>query len=154
QKMPVARSFIVEGEPLTGVTDGDDPGLEPAEARRPWRPGGARSRWRRVGRPQRLQAERVLDVRQQQLLMLLLVVQPELDRRRGGGRPLARQPAFHGRVDATAVVLNFGQRGPRELPAARPFEPRPHALVVRVEEKPVAFVDGAIAGREGPEQEG
>ena len=97
-------------EPGPGMPDRPQPGrvVLPRGRGRVGRPPPAR---RRVLRPERVQPERVLQVRQQQLLVLLLVVQPEFDERGESreGRVVGRfEQRERPLIDSAAVGIHLG----------------------------------------------
>jgi hypothetical protein len=125
-----------------------DPGvvLVPAKRRREGRGTG---RPRQVRRPHRVHPERVLDVRDEQLLVLLLVVQPELDERVRGVLRVVGDPPHepaHARVDVRTVGIDLRDRRARDEPALRTAVPLAGLHVVRVEQERVARVERHVPG--------
>src|SRR4051812_22730035 len=87
---------------------------QPAHPRRMTCPGQRRrwSRiltwwWRAVRRLQGIEAESVLEVRQQQFLVLLLVVQSQFDNVHRGGLIGTGQPVQNAFIDGPAIVVNL-----------------------------------------------
>ena len=60
-----------------------------------------------VGRPERVEAEGVLEIGQQQFLVLLLVVQPQLDNSGPSAVSGPAEPVQHTVIDGSAIGVDF-----------------------------------------------
>ncbi|CAM8770751.1 hypothetical protein NCM_01976 [Burkholderia pseudomallei] len=160
QHRPVARPFVVEREAAPVVADLDD-------ADRPRQPAHRAVRTPRVGRgrrivaavrgQQRIERERMQDVRQDQFLVLLLVMQAERDlrldrdqRRQIGGAQQLEQRV----VDVTPIAPHVILRRPRQHSALRPRMPRAERFVIRIEEIRIARIEQPVAARMPREDHG
>ena len=144
----MARGLVVEVKPLGAVAQVHQAALAVDPLGRPRTRAAPAAFVRELGLQigvgggfQRVAAEAVQQVHQQQLLVLLLVLQPQLQQLRiqcvpalleGGGDPLA--PAQH-----------LGDGGSGEQPPLGPRLPLPHRLVVAVEQVAPAAVRRLIA---------
>ena len=154
---PVARPLVVEGEGAPGGRAlggayGDQAGVQRNEAQRI----GARARHvtrRPVRGPHRVLKERVLDVREQELLVLHLVVQSELDAVDDLGAARSFERGAHALVDRSPVVQDFGHRGAREHAAPVARMTVAHGVVIRVEEEREAGVIRRRLRKKGREHE-
>lgn len=154
QQRVMGRAFIVEGEAVAVVADAGHATrvLGPAGRRGGRQGGGAVGR---VGRPERVGVQQVLDVGEDQFLVLLLVVEPQFQQgveSRVAG--LAGDQRVHGFVHMLAVAQYLGQVRAREQAALRPRMARADGVVVGVEQHAVAGMEGAIARRMAAQQEG
>ena len=86
-----------------------------------------------IGRAQRIRAQGVLEVGDDQLLMLLFVVQPQFDPRPHGFVATPKQ-RHHRRVHVLAVGVHLLDGRPRQRPAPGAWERLADAVVVGVEE--------------------
>ena len=95
--------------PVVADLDRVRPGCSIHPARGAPPPGSAPGSSRRVGGPERVARQDVLDVHQQQLLVLLLVVEAQLDQVRAvAGSSAVAEQRGHGPVDVAAVVGHLG----------------------------------------------
>jgi hypothetical protein len=97
----------------------------------------------------------MLDVGEDELLVLLLVVEAQLDAGESFGTAvrLVEEPV-HALVDRVAEGADLVQGGARQGAAAGARLPRPHRLVVGVEEVRVTLVHHAVAGHVPRQHEG
>ena len=151
---------ITEGVPVHDGcrrlrTDLHQPALEPAPPRFGRLPGVGKGGCG-VHRPQRIVAQRHLEVGDQQFLVLLLVMQAEHGPLQDllGVRTRIRQQPGHGGIDGRPVVEDLGHRRPRQIPAPGPGILLADGVVVAVEQVLVAIVRRAVSGQEGPQKEG
>src|SRR5690606_14330660 len=143
----MARTFVVVRETIARESDLDDAAGEINESDR------IRLDWRLFLRPpirgsKRVHSERVLDVRQDQLLMLLLVMEAHLDERASllhlRGRLAMLEKTRDRLVDVPAIGAHLIDGGPRQSAPPSSLELRAEALVVGIEEAPVAGVKRLI----------
>src|SRR5262249_22454336 len=86
---------------------------------------------------ERVLRERVLDVREDQLLVLLLMVEADLDDLRDLGVPALpelTERARELRVDVRAIAIDLLDRGPGEEPSPGTAVAVAHGVVIRVEQ--------------------
>src|SRR5262249_53923594 len=144
---PMPRRLVVEAETGPCVADDGRGGvaLEPLERSDRF---GEVDRSRLIHRAQRIRAERMLDVGQDELLMLLLVLQAELDRRLEIWlERRALEQLAHVLVDVGAIGVYFGETGARQQAARVTRVLRADRVVIRIEETPEVRLEGAIAAR-------
>jgi len=115
--------------------------------------------WQRglVDRVERIDAEIVLDVGDQQLLVLLLMVQSQLGARgnyRPVGRGAVRNECHHRRVDVGPIGHHLGDRRPRQQATPGPRIDLSDLLIVRVEEELECLAERLVAGGERLQHEG
>jgi len=84
---------------------------------------------------------------------VLFVLDAEFDQIQRGLRQSPFQPQVQGRVDVATVGQHGFQAGPLNRPAQRTRMARSDGVVIGVEEKAVALVEGLVAGIAGPEDE-
>ncbi len=160
EELPVTRPFVVEGEAVERVAGPRMP--DPGDAFREGHPLERRHRGGRhwfagsVDRGEGVLREDVLDVHQHELLVLLLMVQPQghARRRLQQSRPVEPiEQRQHVLIDVSAVRVCLLDRGPRDQAALGSAVPRPHRVVVGVEQVREPGVVGGVL-RIGPgEQE-
>src|SRR5215470_11586397 len=138
-------SLVVEYEIRPGVADRDHPALERDERVR--RRVAARPRSSAVCRTERIRAEVVLEVGDEQLLVLLLVMQAQLDHR-GDWTEVgsALEQGSDRLVDVRAIREDLGDGRPRQRPSRDSLELRTGAVVVRVEQHRVTLVQRPVRG--------
>ena len=149
----MARTFAVETEILPVVPDLDRPAgmSEPLD-----RSGHCHRHFRRgiVQRGfERVLAEQVKQVGDQQLLVLFLVMAAQLDQRTRCRRQ-PRQHLGHRRVDVGAIGADLVERRPRYHPAAVAGMAPPLRLVIAVEQERPARVMERIARHVVAQHEG
>ena len=111
-----------------------------------------------VGRPRRVERQRMLDVGEQQLLVLLLVLQAQLEQGAQGGLLVCGQPlrradqCQHACINLPAVAQHFSQCGPADLAALMPRMLVADPVVVAVKKHPEAGVKRLEAGLKTFEQ--
>ena len=104
--------------------------------------------------PERVARERVLDVREDQLLVLLLVVDPELDQPSDLARQFSvRELALERVGDVAPVVEHLFGAGSGEKPSLRARVHGSQRVVVGVEEIAVLRVEGCVPRIDSGEHE-
>ena len=102
--------------------------------------------------PERVHAEHVLDVREQQLLVLLLVVEPQLDQCPHVVGQIAVQEPFHGLVHRFPVAPDLRHGRARQVASPCPAVALSGLHVVRVEEERVGRVVELVPRQVGHEE--
>jgi hypothetical protein len=149
----VAWTLVVEREAGAVVADRDAAAREVDERQRTRAP--AWNRPRLVGGRERVDAEVVLDIGDDQLLMLLFVMEPELHDclERGDALGIGVEQRRHRLVDVGAIRIHLGDGRAREMAALGPRERMSDALVIRVEQMVVASVERLITAQMRHEHE-
>ena len=147
------RPLAIEGEAIAGVTDLD----HAAALLDPPRRAGHRHRRLAIGRPDRgldrIFAEQVKNIGQQQFLMLLFVMAAELDQRQCLGRQIGQGIEQRG-IDIGAIGLHFVERRPSHHAAPVARVAMALGFVIAVEQERKAFVVKPVARRMIAQHEG
>ncbi len=157
QQHAMARAFVIETKAGAVMPDFLHAArlFDPFERR--VASGGRDRQVGAVGRPERIDREVVLDIRQQQFLMLLFMMAAEHHARRdfGPARFLHRgEQGGHRLVHLRAIAKNFRGRGTGKQAALRAREWRSDLLIIRVEQVFELRVKRAVTGKKSLEQEG
>src|SRR5438067_1131995 len=97
--------------------------------------------------------QRMLDVRENQLLVLLLMIQPHFDQ---GNRTLIRnfEMAQHCLIDVSAISMDFIQRWPRHQSTRAAIRMRSELLVVGIEKLLLSGIEWFVTVKVRAEDEG
>ena len=102
---------------------------------------------------ERVDAEGVQDVREDQLLVLLLVVQAQCEQRGELGAYRPREEAGDCLVDAQAVALDLVETGPGHQPARAARHALADGVIIGVEQGAIARVELRVSGQMRDEEE-